>query len=117
LTLLLDTGRPRSAFPHVEPFASRTSRVVPGGRGVFGVPAEEALVTADVVVTGDQVTRRLLVQLQPQGWPHPALLGMDVLGSHRCDFHFDDPRIDFDGPAPTDVDWVPLVTDQHRTPT
>jgi hypothetical protein len=117
LMLLVDTGTPRSAFPHVEPFASRVSRVVPGGRGVFGGPAEEALVTADVVVTGDQTTRQLLVQLQPRGWPHPALLGMDLLGSHRCNFRFDDPRIELDGPVPAEAEWVPLATDPHRTPT
>ena len=117
LRLLVDTGTPRSAFPHVEPFASRVSRVLPGGRGVFGVLAGEALVTADVVVTGDQTTRQVVVQLQPPGWPHPALLGMDVLGSHRCDFHFDVPRIELDGPAPAEADWFPLATEPHRTPT
>lgn len=115
--MLVDTGTPRSALPHVEPFASRPSRVVPGGSGVFGVPAEETLVTVDVVATGDQITRQLLVQLHPLGRPHPALLGMDVLGAHRCHFHSDDPRIDLDGLAPTDADWAPLVTDPHRTPT
>ena len=73
--------------------------------------------TADVVVTGDQTTRQLLVQLQPPGWPHPALLGMDVLGSHRCTFHFDDPRIELDGPVPAAAEWLPLATDPHRTPT
>lgn len=73
--------------------------------------------TADTLVTGDQVTRNLLIQLQPAGWPHPALLGMDVLGSHRCDFHFDRPRIELDGPLPPNPSWFPLTTDPHRTPT
>lgn len=114
--LLVDTGTYRSSIPHVEPFASRPRRVESGGGGVFGVPAEEMMVEADVLVTGDVITRNLLVQLQPEAWRHPALLGMDVLGSHRCNFRFDTPRIDLDGVDPPDAAWFSLTTDPHRTP-
>jgi len=65
--LLVDTGTYRSSIPHVEPFASRPRRVGLDGGGVFGVPAEEMMVHADVLLTGDIVTRNLLVQLQPEG--------------------------------------------------
>lgn len=116
--LLVDTGTPRSAVPHVKPFDTRGGRRTRAGRGAFGAATgEELLVQADALHTGDLVTRNLLVQLQPEGWPHPGLLGMDVLGSHRCDFHFDPPRIDLDqGRWPTAA-WYPLPTAPHSTPT
>ncbi|SDS56742.1 Aspartyl protease [Friedmanniella luteola] len=118
LRLLLDTGTPRSAVPHVAPFATRARQTTQGGRGAFAVAAiEEVLVETDAVRTGDLVTPDLLVQLQPEGWRHPGLLGMDVLGSHRCDFHFDVPRIDLDGGEPPGAAWYPLATAPQSTPT
>jgi hypothetical protein len=42
---------------------------------------------------------------------------MDVLGSHRCDFHFDVPRIDLDREEPPVSAWQPLATAPHGTPT
>lgn len=117
LRLLVDTGTPRSAVPHVDPFATRPRRLTRGGQGAFGAPArEEMLVQANTLRTGDLVTRKLLVQLQPEGWGHPGLLGMDVLGSHRCDFYFDVPRIDLDRVAAPDTAWYPLTTAPHHTP-
>lgn len=116
LRLLLDTGTYRSSLPYVEPFASRPREAVAGGRGVFGVPAGEILVEVDQLTTGEVTTRDLVLQLQPEGWQHPSLLGMDVLGSHRCDFHFTGrARIDLD--ADEDALWLPLATEPHRTPT
>jgi hypothetical protein len=41
---------------------------------------------------------------------------MDVLGSHRCDFHFDVPRIDLDQAEPSAAAWYPLATAPHCTP-
>ena len=109
LTLLLDTGTPRSAVPHVGPFATRPRLLTTGGRGVFGGPAEEEmLVEVCALRTGDLVTAELMVQLQPEGWRHPGLLGMDVLGSHRCDFHFDAPRIGLDDEEQPAAAWYPL---------
>lgn len=117
LRLLVDTGTPRSAFPHVAPFTTRPGRSSQGGRGAFGAPGEEeTLVVAAALRTGDLVTRKLLVQRQPEGWRHPGLLGMDVLGSHRCDFHFDVPRIDLDRVEPPSAGWHPLTTAPHETP-
>jgi hypothetical protein len=118
LRLLVDTGTPRSAVPHVTPFATRPRRITEGGRGAFGASAEEEmLVEADALRVGDLVTRKLMVQLQPEGWRHPGLLGMDVLGSHRCDFHFDVPRIDLDHPERPPAAWYPFTSAPHRTPT
>lgn len=118
LRLLLDTGTPRSAVPHVAPFATRPRSITRGGRGAFGAPAgEEMLIRADALRTGDLVTPELMVQLQPKGWRHPGLLGMDVLGSHRCDFHFDMPRIDLDGEEPSAATWFPLTSAPRSTPT
>jgi hypothetical protein len=117
LRLLVDTGTPRSAVPHVEPFATGGRRLSQGGRGAFGVSAEqEVLVQVDALRTGNLVTRHLTVQLQPEGWPHPGLLGMDVLGSHRCDFHVDPPRIDLDSTDPPAGAWHPLPTAPQATP-
>lgn len=118
LRLLVGTGTPRSALPHVEPFATRPKRMTPGGRGAFGGPAdEETLVEADALRVGELVAPKLEVQLQPEGWRHPGLLGMDVLGSHRCDFHFDAPRIDLDHNDVPATAWYPLTTASHSTPT
>lgn len=118
LRLLVDTGTPQSAVPHVGPFATRTRLMAPGGHGVFGPSVgQEVLVDVNALRTGDLVRRQLVVQLQPEGWRHPGLLGMDVLGSHRCDFHFDVPRIDLDAAEPEAASWHPLTTAPHRTPT
>lgn len=118
MRLLLDTGTPRSAVPHVAPFATRPRRITRAGRGAFGAPGgDEMLVEANALYTGDLVTPDLMVQLQPEGWRHPGLLGMDVLGSHRCDFRFDVPRIDLDGEERPAVAWYPLTTAPHSTPT
>jgi hypothetical protein len=117
LRLLLDTGTPRSAVPHVPPFASGPRRLEPAGRGAFGAaPEHEVLVNVGSLRAGDLVTPQLLVQLQPKGWPHPGLLGMDILGWHRCDFHFDVPRIDLDREQRSHAAWHPLATAPHSTP-
>ena len=117
LRLLLDTGTYRSSLPFVEPFASRAKRAVTGGRGIFGVPIDETTVRVDQLTIGDVITYDLMLQLQPEGCQHPSLLGMDVLGSHRCDFHFAArPRIDLDGKH-EDAVWFPLVSDSHHAPT
>ncbi len=118
LRLLVDTGTPRSAVPHVGPFATHPRRPAPAGRGAFGAPGgEEVLVQVDALHAGDLTTPTLLVQLQPEGWPHPGMLGMDVLGSHRCDFHFDVPRIDLDHEAQPAAGWHRLTAAPHSTPT
>ena len=51
-----------------------------------------------------------MLLLQPERWPHPGLLGMDALGSHRCDFHFDVPRVDLDRDEWPAAAWYPLKT-------
>jgi hypothetical protein len=117
LRLLLDTGTPRSAVPHIPPFTTRPRRLEPAGRGAFGAASEdEMLVNVGALQAGDLVAPKLMVQLQPEGWPHPGLLGMDILGSHRCDFHFDVPRIDLDSEQRPPAPWHSLTTAAHSTP-
>jgi Aspartyl protease len=126
--MLLDTGTYRSSVPYRDALADRSQREAadlnglerhvdqPGG-GVFtGVGHhDETLVQLETFRCGALTARGLTVSLQLPGWPHPPMLGMDVLGRHACHFRFTEGVLELDGPAPTDA-FLPLPTPSNKTP-
>ncbi|MGI8870222.1 MAG: hypothetical protein ACR2F6_15570 [Mycobacteriales bacterium] len=106
--MLLDTGTYRSSIPYD---AQRIDRCPPGEHS----PAGETLVHVDTLCWGDLAGHELTVEMQPEGWNHPALFGMDVLGDHACYFRFTRGRLEVDGPPPSGS-FEPLTTPSHRTP-
>jgi hypothetical protein len=106
--MLLDTGTYRSYVPH---------RIV-----AHAVPDDDAntsgpvLVHVGTVQWGSLIAHDLTVNMNPPDWPHPALLGMDVLGPHSCDFRFSERALEIDGPSRSDA-FLTLQTPSNMTPT
>ncbi len=94
--MLVDTGTYRSFVPYRDTF-------------------EPSEVLVQTLQWGALTARNLTVTMNPPDWPHPSLLGMDVLGSHICDFRFGESILELDRPAPA-LDLLPLPTPSDRTP-
>ena len=94
--MLLDTGTSRSYVPYRESFQ-------PGD------------VHVETLQWGALTARDLSVIMNASDWPHPPLLGMDVLGRHICDFRFGDSILELDQPSQA-ADLLPLPTPAARTP-
>lgn len=109
LRMLLDTGSATTNVPHVEPFASRITAASNTGKSAFGTVSSTPVAHVDAFHVGDLVVDDLLVGVQPADWPHPPLLGIDVLSPHLCHFQFDAGRLEMDGEAPRSA-WIPLPT-------
>jgi hypothetical protein len=118
IRMLLDTGTDRSSVPHLEAPSDRLQRNVRSGtgNGVFSSGKhDETLVQLDVLEWGSLTARDLTVSMDAPGWPHPPLLGMDVLGSHACHFRFGAGVLELDGEAPSDP-LLPLPTPSDKAP-
>lgn len=109
LRMLLDTGSAGTDVPHVEPFASRVTAASNSGKSAFGTVSSTPVAHVHALLVGDLVVDGLLVGVQPAGWPHPPLLGMDVLSPHLCHFQFGAARLEFDDELPPSA-WIPLTT-------
>lgn len=118
IRMLLDTGTYRSSVPYRDELTDRpqgNSRSGTG-RGVLGSGNhDEALVQLEALEWGSLTARGLTVNMNPLGWPHPPLLGMDVLGSHACHFRFSEGVLELDGPATSDA-LLPLPAQSDKTP-
>jgi hypothetical protein len=99
--MLLDTGTYRSFVPYRYTLPS--------------VEADERLVRVSTLQWGPLCARNLTVTMNPPDWPHPALLGMDVFGSHVCDFRFGEGILELDQ-SPQNHELLPLPTPSDRTP-
>jgi hypothetical protein len=126
--MLLDTGTYRSSVPYRDALDNRFPPNGPGavedarsidkpGGGVFTDVGkhDETLVQLEALQWGSLTVRGLTVSLQSPGWPHPPLVGMDVLGPHACHFRFREGVLELDGTAPTDA-FLPLPTPSDKTP-
>lgn len=102
--MLLDSGTHRTWIPHRE-----SIRVV-------GTEDGKPLVRLEMLRWGSLEVPDLVVAMNEPGWPHPPLLGMDILGSHACHFRFTSGVLELDGEPPGD-DLFPLATEPHKTPT
>lgn len=109
LRMLLDTGSAGTDVPHVEPFASRITAASNTGKSAFGTVSSTPVAQVQALHVGDLVVDDLPVGVQPADWPHPPLLGMDVLSPHLCHFQFGAERLEMDGEAPPSA-WFPLIT-------
>jgi hypothetical protein len=113
--MLLDTGTYRSSVPYSDALADGLQ---PDGRPDTNTGVgqhDEKLVQLETLTWGSLTARGLTVSLQSPGWPHPPLLGMDVLGSHACHFRFTESVLELDGTSPSDM-FLPLPTPSHKTP-
>ncbi|MEQ7128665.1 aspartyl protease family protein [Actinopolymorpha sp. B11F2] len=114
IRMLLDTGTYRSSVPHRDALAGRLRPEGPDPNTGAG-QHDERLVRLETLQWGSLTARGLTVSLQAPGWPHPPLLGMDVLGPHACHFRFTEGVLELDGPAPTDA-LLPLPTPSNKSP-
>lgn len=116
IRMLLDTGTYRSSVPHRDVPTDGLQQNARSGSGVFGsAKVDETLMRLGVLEWGSLTTRDLTVTMDSPGWPHPPLLGMDVLGSHACHFRFGEGVLELDGPAPCEP-LLPLPTPSDKTP-
>jgi hypothetical protein len=114
--MLLDTGTFRSSVPYRDALAGRVQRNASSGGGVFSSgDVSETFVQLGALEWGSLTARDLTVTMDSPGWPHPPLLGMDVLGPHACHFQFDEGSLELDGPAPSEA-LLPLQTPSNKTP-
>ncbi len=115
LRMLVDTGGARTEVPRIGALAELVQEGMSEGRGASGSPSQDALARLPTLQIGDLTVTDLLVGLPQPDWPHPPVLGMDVLGSHACHFRFDDQEFDLGGP-PDLESWMPLATEPHTAP-
>jgi len=94
LRLLLDTGSSRSSVPREGSLATADLHGTGTGRGVTGDSATDQLIRIRSLGVGDLTSGDVLVELQPENWPHPPLLGTHVFEPYACAFRFSKDRID-----------------------
>ena len=94
LRLLLDTGSRRSSVPREGSLATADLHGTGTGRGVTGDSATDQLIRIRSLGVGDLTSEDVLVELQPENWPHPPLLGTHVFEPYACAFRFSKDRID-----------------------
>lgn len=109
LRMLLDTGSAGTDVSRLEPFASRITDASSTGKSAFGTVSSTPIAHVHALRVGDLVVEDVLVGVQPADWPHPPLLGMDVLSPHLCHFQFGSERLEMDGELPQSA-WLPLKT-------
>lgn len=114
ITMLLDTGAARSSVPYRAEFASLPHVGVSKSHGALGGQRPDALVRLDSLRAGPFVSTDLVVSVEPDGWAHPPVLGMDVLGDRSCWFRFGAGVLDVDA-APAG-DLMSLRTEPHQMP-
>lgn len=102
LRLLLDVGSHLSSVPSVGDFATADLHSTRTGRGTSGEGATNRVIQIPRLRVGDLTTEDVLVELQPEGWPHPPLLGTHVFEPYACAFRFSQGRIDVGTEGPTD---------------
>jgi predicted aspartyl protease len=103
---ILDTGAARTRLPRDEYTATLPSAGTDSSAGAFGVETRDPLVTVTDLTAGPLRAARLDVGLTGNG---PNLLGMDVLGEHRCVFRCDAGLLAVDEPARTEASLDLLV--------
>ncbi len=59
-----------------------------------GDSATDQLIRIRSLGVGDLTSEDVLVELQPENWPHPPLLGTHVFEPYACAFRFSKDRID-----------------------
>jgi hypothetical protein len=112
--LLLDTGSRRSSVPREGSFATAELHGTRTGRGASGDSVTDQLIRIRSLSIGDLDSVDVLVDLQPENWPHPPLLGTHMFEPYACAFRFSDGCIDVgvddhgDG-APWGDSWTPAV--------
>lgn len=94
LRLLLDTGSRLSSVPREGLFATADLHGTRTGRGASGDSATTQLIRIHSLGIGDLQSEDVLVELQPENWPHPALLGTHVFDPYICEFRFSKGYID-----------------------
>jgi hypothetical protein len=114
VTMLLDTGAARSSVPHQAEFASLPTVGVSKSHGALGGQRPDPLVRLDSLCAGPFVSTDLVVSVEPEGWEHPPVLGMDVLGDRSCWFRFSAAVIEVDAPPPPGL--LALHTGAHQMP-
>lgn len=100
LRMLLDTGSGRSAIP-ASTLPKTEAPQSSSGRGVSGSESmNQRGQVGCLSLPGAHSCPGLVVDVLPDGWAHPALLGRDVLQGHTCDFRFTDGTIEIDPNSP-----------------
>jgi hypothetical protein len=94
LRLLLDVGSHLSSVPSWREFATADLHSMRTGRGTSGESATKRVIRIPHLRVGDLIAEDVLVELQPDGWPHPPLLGTHVFEPYACAFRFSQGRID-----------------------
>jgi hypothetical protein len=115
IRMLLDTGTHRSSVPYRDSLSDRHQSDRRPDMSPGEGQHDETLVQLETLQCGSLTARDLTVSLQSPGWPHPPLLGMDVLGSYACHFRFTEGVLELDGSAPTDA-FLRLPTPSNKTP-
>lgn len=113
--MLLDTGSAGTDVPRIEPFASRVTDACQTGKSASGKLVSTSVAYVHALQVGALVVENVVVGVQAGDWPHPALLGMNVLSAHPCHFQFGAGWLEMDGELPPS-DWIPLTTGSDKTP-
>jgi len=105
--MTLDTGAGQTVLDADDYTRGLTPLGEDSSTGVFGVPVVYPVVTITDLAVGPVRLATLDVSLSE----HVAggLLGMDVLGRHRCHFRLDDAILDVDPPPGTELDNELLI--------
>jgi hypothetical protein len=96
MRLLLDVGSKLSSVPNEGEFTTAYEHSTRDGRGTSGKSTTSRVIQLPQIRVGDITTNDVLVELQPEGWPHPPLLGAHVFEPYTCAFRFSQGRIDVD---------------------
>lgn len=98
LRFVVDTGAARCSLPDVGAISELIAIGADPGRGVSGSVSGDDLVIVDEIMIGELSTRAVGASRSSRSRP---LLGMNVLGEHRCHFRFTADQLDVDGPNVT----------------
>jgi predicted aspartyl protease len=112
---VIDTGAGTSSLPSVGSIGELSAVGTSAGLGANGTGSGDDIVLIDELKVGELTTRTVRAnRSDPSRRP---LLGMDILGEHRCFFQFSIDRLELDGLTGARQDDLELVRQENGSPT
>lgn len=116
IQFLIDTGARTCLVPLSSATRELASKRRSTATGAANIAAGDDEIVVPELRIGDLVARNVDADRAPLGENRHSLLGMNVLGSHRCWFRLADGAIDLDVPAPAGLNLHQIEADPTGIP-
>ncbi|BDZ46547.1 hypothetical protein GCM10025866_24560 [Naasia aerilata] len=114
LRFVVDTGAGTSSVPNLGALRELPVSGMSAARGANATVSGDHIVVVDQLEVGELTARS--VRANRSDPPRRPLLGMDVLGEHRCFFRFSSDRLELDGPIGARDEDLELVRRGNGSP-